>query len=45
MFPFDLLNLSQGFTRYFDIAPAVSDELQDQAYGIRHRVYCEELGF
>jgi N-acyl amino acid synthase of PEP-CTERM/exosortase system len=45
MFPFELLNLSQGFTRYFDIAPAVSDDLQDQAYGIRHRVYCEELGF
>jgi N-acyl amino acid synthase of PEP-CTERM/exosortase system len=45
MFPFELLNLSQGFKRYFDVAPAVSDELQDQAYGIRHRVYCEELGF
>jgi N-acyl amino acid synthase of PEP-CTERM/exosortase system len=45
MFPFELLNLSSGFQRYFDIAPAVSDELQDQAYGIRHRVYCEELGF
>jgi hypothetical protein len=24
------------------IAPAVTDELQDQAYAIRHRVYCEE---
>jgi N-acyl amino acid synthase of PEP-CTERM/exosortase system len=45
MFPFELLNLSQGFRRYFDVAPAVSDALQDQAYGIRHRVYCEELGF
>jgi N-acyl amino acid synthase of PEP-CTERM/exosortase system len=45
MFPFELLNLSHGFQRYFDIAPAVSDDLQDQAYGIRHRVYCEELGF
>jgi N-acyl amino acid synthase of PEP-CTERM/exosortase system len=45
MFPFELLNLSQGFKRYFDVAPAVSDDLQDQAYGIRHRVYCEELGF
>lgn len=45
MFPFELLNLSHGFRRYFDIAPAVSDELQDQAYGIRHCVYCEELGF
>lgn len=45
MFPFELLNLQQGFKRYFDVAPAVSDDLQDQAYGIRHRVYCEELGF
>jgi len=45
MFLFELLNLSQGFKKYFDIAPAVADELQDEAYGVRHKVYCEELGF
>jgi N-acyl amino acid synthase of PEP-CTERM/exosortase system len=45
MFLFDLLNLAHGFKRYFDIAPAVTDALQDEAYAIRHRVYCEELGF
>ena len=45
MFLFELLNLAEGFRRYFDIAPAVTDALQDEAYAIRHRVYCEELGF
>ena len=45
MFLFELLNLSQGFKKYFDITPAVADSLQDEAYGVRHRVYCEELGF
>ena len=45
MFLFELLNLSQGFKKYFDITPAVADSLQDEAYGVRHKVYCEELGF
>lgn len=45
MFLFELLNLSQGFRKYFDITPAVADDLQNEAYGVRHKVYCEELGF
>ncbi len=45
MFLFELLNLPQGFKRYFDVSPAVVDSLQDEAYGVRHKVYCEELGF
>jgi len=45
MFLFELLNLPQGFKKYFDITPAVADDLQLEAYVVRHRVYCEELGF
>jgi N-acyl amino acid synthase of PEP-CTERM/exosortase system len=45
MFFFELLNLAKGFRKYFDVAPAVTPELQAQAYEIRHRVYCEELAF
>lgn len=45
MFLFELLNLAHGFRKHFDVAPAVTPDLQRQAYEIRHRVYCEELGF
>jgi N-acyl amino acid synthase of PEP-CTERM/exosortase system len=45
MFLFELFNLAHGFKKYFDVAPAVTPELQSQAYQIRHRVYCEELAF
>jgi len=42
---FESVNLGKGFKRYFEVAPALTDELKDEVYGIRHRVYCEELGF
>jgi len=42
---FETTNLGRGFKRHFEVAPALSDELKDAVYGIRHRVYCEELGF
>lgn len=45
MLLFDLLNLSRGFKRHFDVAPALTPALQGEAYTIRHRVYCEELGY
>lgn len=35
----------QAYKRYFEIVPALSDALRDHAYRIRHRVYCEELGY
>ena len=41
----DSLNLGKGFQRYFEIAPALTPELKNEVFGIRHRVYCEELGF
>lgn len=45
MFPFDIMDLGAGFRRFFEIVPALSDELREQAYRIRHQVYCEELRF
>lgn len=45
MFPFDIANLGASFKRYFEIVPALTDELRDQAYRIRHQVYCEELKY
>jgi len=45
MFLFELLNLAHGFKKHFDVAAAVTPQLQTQAYEIRHRVYCEELAF
>lgn len=45
MFPFDIKNLGASFRRYFEIVPALTEELRGAAYRIRHQVYCEELGF
>lgn len=42
---FEIPNLGRTFRRYFEIVPALSDELRDQAYRIRHQVYCEDLHF
>jgi N-acyl amino acid synthase of PEP-CTERM/exosortase system len=45
MFPFDIRNLGASFQRYFSVVPALTPELRDEAFRIRHRVYCEDLGF
>lgn len=45
MFPFDITNLGASFKKYFEVVPALTDELRDQAYRIRHEVYCEDLQF
>lgn len=45
MFLFELMNLGEGFKKYFQIVPALTDELRDHVYRIRHNVYCEELKF
>ena len=42
---FGLLNLGEGFKKHFEVVPALSPELKDEVYSIRHRVYCEELKF
>jgi N-acyl amino acid synthase of PEP-CTERM/exosortase system len=38
-------HLHEEFSKYFAIERAVSGELRDEAFRIRHAVYCEELAF
>jgi len=45
MFPFGVLDLGRSFERYFEIVPALTDELRRRAFRIRHQVYCEELNY
>ena len=45
MFFPDVFNLGGAFKQYFEVVPALSDELKDEVYRIRHQVYCEELAF
>jgi N-acyl amino acid synthase of PEP-CTERM/exosortase system len=42
---FDRFNLGHGFRKYFEVHPAIDDDLRDDVFRIRHEVYCEELGF
>ena len=37
--------LGTAFRGYFNVVPALTDELRDHAFRIRHQVYCEELRF
>src|SRR5262245_36195749 len=39
------LLVGKMFHRYFDIVPADTDRLRDEAFRIRYEVYCEELKF
>jgi N-acyl amino acid synthase of PEP-CTERM/exosortase system len=34
-----------NFEQYFEIVPALSPALKEEAFRIRHQVYCEDLGF
>lgn len=45
MFPFDIKNLGASFQRYFTVVPALTPELREHAFRIRHSVYCEDLKF
>jgi N-acyl amino acid synthase of PEP-CTERM/exosortase system len=37
--------LRDGFKRWFELVPALTDDLKDEAYRIRHSVYAEDLGW
>jgi len=41
----DRPNLGTAFRSYFRVVPALTDELRDHAYRIRHQVYCEDLKY
>lgn len=38
-------HLGNTFSTRFEVVPALSRELQNEAFRIRHKVYCEDLGF
>jgi len=38
-------HLGTSFKQYFEIVPALTEELKREAYRIRHSVYCEDLQF
>lgn len=39
------LDIGIGFSRYFTAVPALTEELKQACYRIRHEVYCRDLGF
>jgi len=41
----DFLNLGIGFSKYFTVVPALTDEVRRAAYRIRHDVYCKDLSY
>lgn len=40
-----LIHLGTSFKQYFEIVPAITEELKHEAYRVRHSVYCEDLQF
>ncbi len=45
MFTQKTTHLGTAFKRYFEIIPAITEELKKEAYRVRHSVYCEDLGY
>lgn len=42
---FDRFNLGAGFRKYFRIEAAMSEDVKNEVFRVRHEVYCEELKF
>ena len=45
MFWLQRLNPANKFKEHFQLVQATSPELKDEVYRLRHRVFCEEMGF
>lgn len=47
MFPSGLttLSFSEGYKKYFEVIPALTEALKRENYHLRHEVYCRDLGF
>jgi len=41
----DAYNIAEHFTQFLDPQVAINDKLKEEAFKIRHNVYCEELAF
>lgn len=40
-----VLSFSEGYRQYFEVIPAVTENLRQENYRLRHEVYCRDLGF
>jgi N-acyl amino acid synthase of PEP-CTERM/exosortase system len=40
-----VLNFSEGYRQHFRVVPALTEALRHKHYGLRHDVYCRDLGF
>lgn len=40
-----VLNFSEGYRQHFRVVPALTESLRRKHYGLRHDVYCRDLGF
>ncbi|QSA95687.1 PEP-CTERM/exosortase system-associated acyltransferase [Methylococcus sp. EFPC2] len=38
-------SIRESFNKYFEIVPAITEDLRKLGFQIRYQVYCEELGF
>ena len=38
-------NIITPFNEYFEMVPALTDELKNEAFKLRYQVYCVETGF
>ena len=38
-------DVREGFRARFQVVPAITEELRDAAFRVRHSVYCDDLGF
>jgi N-acyl amino acid synthase of PEP-CTERM/exosortase system len=45
MFSQETAHLGNSFKQYFEIVPALTEELKYEAYRVRHSVYCDDLQF
>jgi len=45
MFSPKTAHLGTSFKQYFEIVPALTEELKHEAYRVRHSVYCDDLQF
>lgn len=41
----EITHLGTSFKQYFEIVPALTEDLKREAYRVRHSVYCEDLRF
>lgn len=41
----EIINIGATFSEHFEIVPALSEELKNEAFRVRHQVYCEDLNF